>query len=57
MYYMSVLCLAAEGDTAERLTDVPGVAARGGDIGRIEAQGVGDVAIVANRGPVEAAVA
>ena len=49
--------LAAEGDTADRLTAVPVVVVRGVDSVRIEAQAVGVVAIVADRGPVEAAVA
>ena len=57
MYYMSVLRLAAEGDTADRLTVVPAAAVRGEDDARIEGQVVGDAAIVANRGPVDAVVA
>ena len=55
--YMSVLRLAAEGDTADRLTVVPAVVVRGVDSERIEVQEVGDVATVANRGPVVARVA
>ena len=55
---MSVLRLAAEGDTADRESVVRGVAeARGGDSVRIEVQGVGAAANVANRGPVAADVA
>ena len=50
--------LAAEGDTAERVTVVPAVkAGRGVDSVRIEAQVVGAVAIGADRGPVAAVVA
>ena len=51
------LCLTAEGDTADRLTVVPVDGARGEDSARREVQVVGVVAIVANRGPVDAAVA
>ena len=54
---MQNLCLPAEGDTADREPVVPVVAVRGVDSVRIEVQEVGVVAIVANRGPVEAAVA
>ena len=49
--------LAAEGDTADRLTEVPVVAERGVDSVRTEAQAVGEVAIDTNRGPVVAVVA
>ena len=51
------LCLAAEGDTADRESVVPAAVVRGVDSARIEVQAVGAVAIDANRGPVEAAVA
>ena len=51
------LRLAAEGDTADRLTVVPEVVVRGVDSVRIEVQGVGEAATVANRGPVVAAAA
>ena len=54
---MSVLRLAAEGDTADREPVVPAVVVRGEDPVRIEAQVVGDVATVAYRGPVVAVVA
>ena len=50
-------CLAAEGDTADRLPEVPVVVARGDDSARIEVQVVGVVTIAANRGPVVAAEA
>ena len=49
--------LAAEGDTADRLTEVPVVAARGVDIARSEAQVVGAGATTTDRGPVVAEVA
>ena len=49
--------LAAEGDTADRLTDVPGTAERGADSARTEVQVVGVAATVADRGPVVADVA
>ena len=49
--------LAAEGDTADRESKVPVVGARGADAAWVEAQAVGVVAIVANRGPVVAFVA
>ena len=55
--YMSVLRLAAEGDTADRLTVVPVVVVRGVDSVRTEVQVVGAVATASNRGPVVAAVA
>ena len=54
---MSVLRLAAEGDTADRLTEVPAEVAREVDSVRIEVQVVGEVVIEANRGPVVAAEA
>ena len=54
---MSVLRLAAEGDTAERESEVPAVAVRRVDATRAEVQDVGVVATVANRGPVAADVA
>ena len=57
MYYMSVLRLAAEGDTADRETEVPAAVVRGVDSARIEEQVVGAVATVADRGPVVAAEA
>ena len=50
------LRLAAEGDTADRLTVVSDVV-RGVDSARIEVQVVGAAATVANRGPVAAVVA
>ena len=49
--------LAAEGDTADRESDVPEVAVRGVDSARIEVQIVSVVAIKADGGPVAAAVA
>ena len=57
MYYMSVLRLAAEGDTAERESEVPAAVVRAEDSARIEEQVVGAVATVADRGPVVAAEA
>ena len=54
---MSRLHLAAEGDTADREPAVPGAAVRGVDSDRIEVQVAGEVAIVANRGPVATDVA
>ena len=51
------LRLAAEGDTADREAAVPVVVVRGVDSVRSEEQAVGDVTIVANRGPVDAVVA
>ena len=51
------LRLAAEGDTADRETEVPGGDVRGVDSERKGAQAVGVVATVADRGPVVAAVA
>ena len=54
---MDKLHLVAEGDTADRVAEVPAVAARGADSVRIEVQVVGEVANVANRGPVVAFVA
>ena len=57
MYYMSVLRLAAEGDTADRESEVPVVAAQRVDVAWVEVQVVGVVAIAANRGPVVAVVA
>ena len=50
------MCLAAEGDTAERLTVVPEVV-RGADSARTEVQAVGVGATTTDRGPVEATVA
>ena len=55
--YMSVLRLAAEGDTADRPTEVPGVDARGVDEAWTEVQAVGAGATTTDRGPVDAAVA
>ena len=49
--------LAAEGDTADRLTVVPEVVVRGVDSVRIEAQVVGVGATTTDRGPVVAEVA
>ena len=49
--------LAAEGDTADRESEVPAVAVRRVDAARAEVQDVGVVATVANRGPVAADVA
>ena len=49
--------LAAEGGTADREPVVPVVVARGVDPARVEEQEVGEVAIVANRGPVVAVAA
>ena len=54
IYYVR---LVAEGDTAERLTNVPGVIVQGVDPDRSEAQAVGVVTTAANRGPVAADVA
>ena len=54
---MGNLRLAAEGDTADRVSEVPVVAARGIDSARTEAQGVGVGATEANRGPVVTEVA
>ena len=51
---MSVLRLAAEGDTADRQTVVPGEVGRGVDSARIEAQIVSAVSTVADGGPVVA---
>ena len=51
---MQNLCLAAEGDTADRESVVPGGVVRGEDSARIEEQVVGVGARVANRGPVVA---
>ena len=48
------LRLAAEGDTAERVAEVPAEVVRGEDSARIEVQVVGTGAIAANRRPVEA---
>ena len=50
-------CPTAEGDTADKESVVPGVVVRGADSVRTEVQVVGAVAIVANRGPVDAVVA
>ena len=50
-------CLAAEGDTAERVAEVPIIAVRRVDPVRIEVQVVGVEATVVNRGPVVAAAA
>ena len=50
-------CLAAEGDTADRESEVPVVVVRRDDSVRSEVQVVGARAITANRGPVEAEVA
>ena len=49
--------LAAEGDTADRLTVVPAVVVRGVDSVRTEVQVVGVGATTTDRGPVDAAVA
>ena len=57
MCFVMDSCLAAEGDTADRESAVPAAVARGEDSARREVQAVGGVAIVANRGPVDAAVA
>ena len=54
---MPNLCLAAEGDTADGTSEVSAAAVRGEDVAWIEGQVVGDAAIVANRGPVDAVVA
>ena len=54
IYY---ICLAAEGDTADRLTAVPADAARGVDEAWTEVQVVGAGATTTDRGPVEAAAA
>ena len=59
-YYMCFVmdsCLVTEGDTADRLTEVPAAVVRGADSVRIEDQVVGVVAIEADRGPVVAEVA
>ena len=55
MIFMKII--AAEGDTADGLTGVPGVVARGEDVAREEVQVVGAGAIVADRRPVVALVA
>ena len=55
MRFVMDSCLAAEGDTADRLTVVP-AEARGADIAWVEVQVVGVAATAADRGPVEAAV-
>ena len=52
-----VKILAAEDDTADRLTEVPVAAARGADSARTEAQVVGVGTTTADRGPVVAEVA
>ena len=54
---MPNLCLAAEGDTADRLTVVPAAAARGVDGAWTEVQVVGVGATTTDRGPVVAVVA
>ena len=54
IYY---IYLAAEGDTADRVSEVPAAEVRGADAVRIEVQVVGATAIVADRGPVGAAFA
>ena len=54
LYYVSNLRLAAEGDTADRVAEVPAAVVQGEDSARIEVQDVGAGAIVANRGPVDA---
>ena len=46
--------LAAEGDTADRLTEVPVVVERGVDAAWIEVQVVGVGATTTDRGPVDA---
>ena len=51
------LHLAAEGDTADRESDVSEAAVRWGDCIRVKEQGVGVGAIVADRRPVVAVVA
>ena len=51
------LRLPAEGDTADRESEVPAAAVRGVDSARTEGQPVGAAATVANRGPVVAFVA
>ena len=48
------LCLAAEGDTADRLTVASGFIARGKDATWTKIQSVGKATIVANRRPVAA---
>ena len=50
------LRLAAEGDTADRESEVPGVDVRGVDSDRTEGQVVGVAATEADRGPVAAVV-
>ena len=52
-----IIYLAAEGDTAERVAEVPIIAVRRVDPVRIEVQVVGVEATVVNRGPVVAEVA
>ena len=51
------LRLAAEGDTADRLTVVPAVEVRGVDVAWVEGQVVGVGATTTDRGPVVADVA
>ena len=53
----SYLCLAAEGDAADGVSEVPAVAVRGVDVAWIEVQAVGVGATTTDRGPVVAAVA
>ena len=50
----SYLCLAAEGDTADREPKIPAVAVRRDGSVRSEGQTVGVAAIAADRGPVAA---
>ena len=51
------MCLAAEGDTADREAAVPAAVVRGVDIARAEVQVVGEGTSTADRGRVVAAVA
>ena len=54
---MPNLCLAAEGDTADRESVVPAAAERGVDVAWIEVQAVGVGATTTDRGPVGAVAA
>ena len=54
---MPNLCLVAEGDTADRLTVVPGEVGRRGDSVQVDVLVVSVVTTATDRGPVEAAVA
>ena len=57
MYYMSVLRLAVEGDTADRKPEVPVTVAQEIDSIRVEVQVVGTVIKITNRRPISTLVA